>query len=1011
MLHPEDREKTSFLTRHGSFQFKRMPMGISNAPSSFQRLMNMALGRLIGPSCLCYLDDIIVYGTSFQDHLENLDKVFNAIRSANLRFQLSKCCLGYTTVKFLGVIVTPIGLRPDPDKVRTLKEMPNPATVKQVRSFLGLASYYRRFIKDFAAIAAPLYKLTCIDEPFDWNEDQQVAKDALIRALTSVPILVVFDPDKPVYLHCDASRVGLGCIMSHSPNSDYEVVGYFSRSLNKAEKNYTATEIEMLAVIFSIKKTRHYIFQQHFTVVVDHHALCFLLGKKDTSGRLLRWQLYLQEYDFTIQYKKGKTHCNADCLSRFPLPETIPDGEDSDHDRTIALLTEKVSDIVTAQASDAFCKRIFGLLHHPEPPDRVITNFMIHNEILYKVCRTEFGRKLVLCLPEKWFHDVLSELHDGIFGCHRGKATTLHRFNQRFYIPNAEQRISKYIRSCDACQRRKPLNRRREDLLQALPNSDIPFDVVCIDFSGPLQLTPRNNRYVIVLIDVATRYVEAIPTPNQSADTTANFLQNDLIFRHGAPSVLISDRGTNFLSRTVRTLLSRLQTSKRNTTSYNPQCNGLVERQMKTYAEMITAYVTKDPFNWDLLIPCVRFAMNTSQHDVMKKTPFELVHFRSPSTFLDLHAVDRSGDFLSQQLSLINRVRAKASRRIKDSQDSRTRAQRDVEGFDVGDLVLVHKDQSTPGLARKFQVKEFGPYIVTKRFTTATYEVSRVGDQNHRETVNLRNMKKYFQREEEMSGLIPLPSVDHESSTPTDRPHIHSTIASDQCNPSPSSQTERLSACLSLPPPTTSPNCHDVDGERTSGSKRRGTAGEGGEHTHSSSTASDEFEDELGHVYEMAMPGKIDYPRVGPVAAGKTAVGSESVSDHPEGGPDADATGGSGSDALNESEDSRAGISTVLDHEQEIEQQYDNSHTTVPSENATQPTYHNTPTASTHQLEHRQFQPQASSTPLEDHTLQPVAISQHDELESFIELQPEYMGTTPLARQVCVDPSTQARFT
>ena len=1021
MLHPDDREKTSFLTRHGSFQFKRMPMGISNAPSSFQRLMNMALGRLIGPSCLCYLDDIIVYGHNFQDHLQNLDKVFNAVRAANLRFQLSKCCLGYTSVKFLGVIVTPSGLRPDPDKVKTLKEMPNPNTVKQVRSFLGLASYYRRFIKDFATIASPLYTLTCLDVAFEWGPDQQEAKDTLIRALTSVPILVVFDPSKPVFLHCDASRVGLGCVMSHSPNSDYEVVGYFSRSLNKCERNYTATEIEMLAVIFSIKKTRHYIYQQHFTVVVDHHALCFLLGKKDTSGRLLRWQLYLQEYDFTITYKKGKTHCNADCLSRFPLPDTLPEGEDSDHDRTLALMTENISDTVTAQAQDEFCKRIFGLLQQSDPPDRVISNFVIQKGILYKVCRTEFGRKLVMCLPEKWFFDVLSELHDGLFGCHRGKAATMHRFKQRFYIPNVEQRIAKYIRSCDACQRRKPLTHRREDLLQALPTSDIPFDIVCVDFSGPLQLTPRNNRFVIVLIDVATRYVEAIATPNQTADTTAEFLKNDLIFRHGAPSVLISDRGTNFLSRAVKSLLYRLQTDKRNTTSYNPRCNGLVERQMKTYAEMMTAYVTSDPYNWDLLIPCVRFAMNTSPHEVTKKTPFELVHFRMPPTFLDLFVANRPGDFLTQQLGLINRVRAEACRRIQASQVQRTDQQREVEGFDVGDLVLVHKDQSTPGLARKFQVKEFGPYLVTNKFTAATYEVCRVGEMDQRETVNLRNMKPYFQREVEITGhrVRPSPQV-------VESPHEHSLVTNTSpkslhSSPCPQSQTESPRPCQSLLPCMTSPSRRDTDygsddGEHASGSRRRGTAGEGGEHTHSSSGSSDEleahgkglefriqtFEDpSMTPRPQLRLENVRRPPRVDPAATVPKAAGSQSEPGHSEGDDRSDAPRESRSDAQHESEDSTNADSTSLDTEHDYED-------TQPLLDAPPAQLHETsPSAHyRHQQAPRLFQPQAASTPFDDHSAHPLPVSHNDTLDTLIELQPQYMGTTPLGLHGLIAPAS-----
>ena len=745
-LHPDDREKTSFLTRQGSFQFKRMPMGICNAPSSFQRLMNMALGRLIGPSCLCYMDDVCVFGTTFQEHLQNLEQVFRAVRAANLRFQLSKCSLGYTTVKFLGMLITPDGLRPDPDKVRTLKEMPNPSTVKQVRSFLGLASFYRRFIRDFAAIAVPLYELTHIDHPFLWTHATQQAKDTLVRALTSTPILVIFNPEKPVFLHCDASRLGLGCIMSHSPNSDSEVVGYFSRSLNKAEKNYTATEIEMLAVIFSIRKTRHYVYQQHFTVVVDHHSLCFLLGKKDTNGRLLRWQLYLQEYDFEILYKKGRTHCNADCLSRFPLPETLSEDKDTDHDNTLELVACGSNNTKAAQESDEYCRKVFAIFRSGTAPDRVRANFVIRNGILYKVKKTEFGRVLVVALPEKWLQDVLEDIHDGPFGCHRGTAASLYRFNSRFYIPNADTRVRQFIRSCDACQKRKPANHKPESLLQSLPNTDVPFAIVCIDFAGPLVTTPRGNKHIIVLIDVATRYIEAKAVESTTAEITADFLVNDLFFRHGAPDVLISDRGTNFLSRTVRSILRKVGTDQRSTSAYNPRCNGLVERQMKTIAEAMSMYVQSQPTSWDLLVPCVRYALNTSQHEVMKKSPYELLHFRPPTTFIDNSIPGFQRDMFTRQLALIRRIRAQAKQKIEAAQSRRVTSQPDIAGFQEGDLVLVHKNVSVSGMNKKFQVKKFGPYIVTKRITPATYEVKRIGETDKKETVNLRNLKRYVDR-------------------------------------------------------------------------------------------------------------------------------------------------------------------------------------------------------------------------------------------------------------------------
>lgn len=452
------------------------------------------------------------------------------------------------------MMVTKDGLRPDPEKVRAVQEMAKPRTATQVCQFLGLTSYYRRFIKDYASIANPLYRLVTSQTSITLDDEARIAFNKLKEKLIGEAIIVIFNPDLPIFIHCDGSKLGLGCILSHSDKSNEKVVGYFSRSLNKAEKNYSASEIEMLAVIFSIKKCRHYLYQRKFTVVVDHHSLCGLIGR-DVNGRLLRWQLYLQEYEFVIKYKKGSQHCNADCLSRRPLPETIPETADTDHDNTLSLLTD-AERLSTAQTNDEFCKTINRKIEINKIQN--FKGFYVKDNVLFKMRQTDFGRRDVPVLPEKWIRDVLEELHDGPFSCHRGIASTLYNLNKRFFVRNAESKVRTHIKSCDECQKQKAANRSPDEFLQSLPTSTEPWHTICIDFAGPLVATERGNKHIIVIIDVASRYIETAATQSQSADETADVLLRNIIFRHGAPKVLISDQGRNFLSQTVRLLLRRL---------------------------------------------------------------------------------------------------------------------------------------------------------------------------------------------------------------------------------------------------------------------------------------------------------------------------------------------------------------------------------------------------------------------------------------------------------------------
>ncbi|GFT29538.1 retrovirus-related Pol polyprotein from transposon 17.6 [Trichonephila clavipes] len=290
-----DREKTAFITPEGLYEFKVMPFGLCNAPSTFERMMDNLLRHFKWTMCLCYLDDIIVFSETFEDHLIRLRLV--------LKMSSGSCN----------------GVRPDPDKIKAVRNFPIPKNIHDIRSFLGLCSYFRRFIKGFCYLAEPLQSLLKSGVEFHWGPEEVEAFNSLKKALTSDPVLGMYDERASTEVHTDASGYGIGAVLVQIQNNVEKVIAYASRTLTKVEKNYSTTERECLAIVWATNKFRPYIFGKHFTVVTDHHSLCWLMNLKDPSGRLARWALRLQEHDFDVKYKTGKKHSDADALSKIPV--------------------------------------------------------------------------------------------------------------------------------------------------------------------------------------------------------------------------------------------------------------------------------------------------------------------------------------------------------------------------------------------------------------------------------------------------------------------------------------------------------------------------------------------------------------------------------------------------------------------------------------------------------------------------------------------------------------------
>ena len=430
-----DREKTAFVTPNGLYQFNVMPFGLCNAPSTFERLMDSVLRNLTWEICLCYLDDIIVFSTDFDSHLDRLEKVLECIKTAGLTLNRKKCRFAFQELTIFGHVISSAGIKPDPEKTAPIQRFPKPKNVKQVQSFLGVCSYYRRFIPNFAKIAHPLHQLVRKNIVFSWEKAQNNAFEILKEKLFTAPVLTHYNPKNDIQIHTDASNLGLGAVMIQMCNGLERPVAYASRSLSKAEANYSTTEKECLAVIWAIGKFRPYVYGRAFTVITDHHSLCWLSNLGSATGRLARWSLKLQEFDITVKFKSGRKHQDADGLSRCPIPEN----EESQQIKMIA---------VEDTTGDPFIETIKKSLSQVQPELSMTDNFILRNNLLYKKNPLSVGNPWLLVIPKSMQHRMMSELHDIPTSGHLGIAKTYNRARKKFFWPNLYKTIRAYIASC-----------------------------------------------------------------------------------------------------------------------------------------------------------------------------------------------------------------------------------------------------------------------------------------------------------------------------------------------------------------------------------------------------------------------------------------------------------------------------------------------------------------------------------------------------------------------------------
>ena len=756
-VHQESQEKTAFVTPQGLFEFRVMPYGLTNAPSVFQRLMQHVIAGLNpdeGPDfVVVYIDDILVFSRTLDDHLTHLRLVLERLKTAGLKLKPAKCHFVQKEVEYLGHLVTPEGLETNHRIVAAVKEFPTPQNISEVRRFLGLASYYRRFIPQFAKIARPIHALTCKGVEFSWSAACQEGMDLLKNKLTSAPVLAYPVFEKPFLLETDASIKGIGAVLSQEQDDGKpHPIAFASRSLSTAERNYSVTELETLAVVWAFSHFHSYLYGQSVTVLTDHSAIKAVLETPNPSGKHARW--WTRVYgtgvrDVRIIFRAGKLNLSADALSRSPQagpPEegiaeeevqvaVVHDDEVGDHTVESLLCAPPCNgtprSFAEEQAKDPELQEIVLFLRVGELPPvekraRQIalqaSLFTLEGDVLFYIDPKQDHCKRVVVLQHLRVQ-LLAENHSSMMGGHFVGRKMYGALVRHWWWSGMYSDTLRFARGCPECAVVSGGSRPHRPPLHPIPVQR-PFQIVGVDVME-LPLTEDGNRYVLVFQDFLTKYPLVFPMLDQKAIRIAKLLVKEVIPFFGVPESLLSDRGTNMLSHLMQDICILLGITKLNTTAHHPQCDGMVERFNRTLKSMLRTHASKFGPQWDRYLHGALWAYRNVPHESTREKPSFLlmgVDCRTPTeaALLPSHTIEPSDvrDYREEVILSLSTARELAAKAIRRAQYKykatydRTATTRD---YKLGDWVLVKFPQDETGKNRKLSRPWHGPYRVVER--------------------------------------------------------------------------------------------------------------------------------------------------------------------------------------------------------------------------------------------------------------------------------------------------------
>lgn len=710
-IKPDSIPKTAFITPDGHFEYVRMPFGLSNGPSVFQRLMDTVLGNLRFGKVVCYMDDLLIATETYEENVACLETVLNIFSENGLTINLEKCTFFQTEVTFLGYEISATGVRPSSRKLKAIEQYPVPSNVHQLRQFLGLINYFRKFIKNCAIICKPLTNLLKKNVAWQWGPQEAQTVENLKKSLIENAVLNIFDPTLPTVLYTDASRDGIGCILVQLTCQGEKPVHFYSRQTTTEEKNYHSFELELLAIVVGLQKFRHYLLGSNFKIITDCNAVRHTLNKKDIIPRVSRWVLQTQEFTFDISHRPGTQMQHVDALSRNPI-------QDIKHEiRNINSITEG-DWLLSVQLQDpSICSiRDIILSGDAESNKKIFNEYELLGGKVYR--RTQYGRRWLV--PKQCIWQIIRANHDEVG--HFAVDKTVDRIRSQYWFPKLKRTVTKYVKNCLNCIYNKTIGGKKPGLLHPIPKYARPFHTLHLDHLGPFIKTTQKNVYLLVIVDSFTKFVFIAAVKNTKSKVVINEL-NKIFKIFGNPKRLICDAGSAFTSRLFTNYCKDLNIRRHIIATSMPRSNGQVERYNRTILDALRSLsADKDNNKWDQHVTNIQQGINSTINKSTTAVPSEVFFGYRIRMASDKIADGR------EELIDVTSLRDKVDHHIKKQAETQKAIfdskRKLAPSYEIGDLVVIKiPSHSNDGKSTKLMPLFKGPFQVTEVLGHDRYKV------------------------------------------------------------------------------------------------------------------------------------------------------------------------------------------------------------------------------------------------------------------------------------------------